>query len=549
MPAFPSQDQKQDGELPEFPMTGPFGGVQSEMPNSMIEKFGFLDTQNVLLRLGKLQARPTYFSIPISDGPAMFNPVGMGDFFDINGVRAQYLFLLSNPLTVLTPHYYNTINKDFEPLTGPGLPVGISAATAVVNNKLCFASLSNNLIPNSQVMLYDNQTTTYYLSSVNSPQPLVMFELAYHLMTANCVPAGGGQQQTQLYQWSGVGDPTDWTSFSAGQNNILNDLGPALGGIKLGQYGFGYHSKGVIQIVPTGVGTAPFAFYPVQNAKMCGLYCPKSLDKFILQGVECSIYVGPDNVYVWNQTSLSSIGDMPLSGRSRIGARQRIFADILEAIRVFSIFGVFAFTTTTLNGVPFNAYWLFCPNGTNFVCWVFNFDEFNWTRLVFDQRPTCTGSFVYSDSSLGQQPGDPQETIGVGFSNNNTKAFTVGYIDFNQPPSETSMYVTSGDYIFDDRRHKHTLKKYRLVATDTSLTPVTYTISITNERGVTVTQPVTTGGTNSNKDMSYILPFSVTGLRLSWQISAPAGSPVAIVEFAPIVDIGGEQRSGSVDGN
>jgi hypothetical protein len=545
LPAFPNQGQTQIGELPEFPMTGPFGGVQSEMPDSMIEKYGFKDVQNVLFRLGKIQARPTYQTIPYTNPTNVFGPVAMGDFFDLNGVRAQYLFFLS-PVGLggtVNPYYYNTVANNFQPLTGAALPSSSSVATAILNNKLCFAVISPNGTPVSQIYLYDNQSTTYTLSSANSPQPTLMFELATHLMTANIVPAGGGQRQTQTYIWSGAGDPTDWTSFSSGQNNLLNDLGPAVGGVKLGTQGFGYHIKGVMQIIPTGNGAAPFAFQPVMNARMCGLYCPRTLDKFILQGVECSIYVGPDNVYVFNQSSLMPIGDAPAQGRVRLGARQRIFADILAATPPG---GPFAFTTTTLNGVPFNAYWLFCPSATNFVCWVFNFDEFNWTRLVFNQKPTCAGSFVYSSAGVGQQIGDPQETIGIGFFNTQNQN-AVGYIDFNQPPSETLAYVTSGDHIFDDRRHKHSIKKFRLAATDNGA--VTYTITMTNESGVSVNQSVATGGANDGKDSTYIIPFSITGLRVFWQITAPAGSPVAIVEFAPIYDYSGEQRSGTVDGN
>jgi hypothetical protein len=553
MPNFRSRPEEAPSEeLLEFPITGPFGGVQSEMPNSMVEKYGFVDLQNVLCRLGQMQARPTYQTLAFASSQLVGPPLGMGDFYDINGKRNQYLFMTDGGTGNLDVLYYNESALQFQDLTGPNLGPAIAVARAVVNQELLFAPVAAPGVPSAQIQVYNAQTTTYALVSANAPSATVLFELGYHLMAANYIPSGGGQQQTQGYIWSGVGDPTDWLSFSSGSNNLLNDLGPTVGGQKLGQYGFGYHNKGIVQIIPTGLGAAPFAFYPIVNTRMCGLFCPYSLDKVIIGGVECGIYVGADNVYIWNQTSSIPIGDAPVSGsRTRVGARQRIFADIRNSLIAFGPFSgmntVFGFVTTQLNGVPFNAYWLFCPSVTTNICWVYNFDEGNWTRLVFDQRPTCAGPFVFSNSVLASLEGDPQETIGIGFFNGASSVGSVGYIDFTQPPSETTMYVTSGQHIFNDRRHKSTVKKFRLVATDNGA--VTYTITLTNESGVTVTQEIATGGDGDGEDRSYIVPFTITGLRIKWQLSAPNGSPLSIVEFAPIYDVGGEQRSGTVDGN
>jgi hypothetical protein len=552
VPQLRDRREAESEELLEFAMTGPFGGIQSEMPNSMIEKYGFVDLQNVMLRLGQMQARPTYSSIPFVTSQLVGAPIAIGDFYDLNGRRQQYLFFTDGGTGGTDVAYYNTTAQEWNLLTGPNIGPNIAIARAVVNNQLLFAPVSAPGEPGAQIQTYNAQTTTYSLVSSNAPSAVVLFELGDHLMAANIVPAGGGQQETQTYMWSGVGDPTDWTSFSSGSNNLLNDLGPAVGGLKLGQYGFGYHLKGIVQIVPTGNGAVPFAFYPIQNAKMCGLYCPYTLDKVVLAGVECSVYVGVDNVYLWNQTSAMPIGDAPVSGgRVRTGARQRIFADIKASLLTFGAFSglntVFGYVTTQLSGVPYTAYWLFCPTNTSNVCWVYNFDEQNWTRFVFDQRPTCAGSFVFANPNLIALQGDPQETIGIGFFNQTLGVGSAAYLDFTLAPCESSMYVSSGDHIFSDRRHKNSVKKYRLVATDNG--PVTYTITLTNESNVSVTQEIATGGLFNGKDRSYIIPFSITGLRINWQLSAPNGSPLSIVEFAPIYDVGGEQRSGSVDGN
>jgi hypothetical protein len=113
--------QKDQSELPEFPLTGPFGGIQSELPPEKIERLGFHDVVNMLFYKGECRVRPQANFLPLQ--PASLNPgirimdlvgtiadqtwspaslrlstglvepwMGVADFFNVNGNRLQVAF-------------------------------------------------------------------------------------------------------------------------------------------------------------------------------------------------------------------------------------------------------------------------------------------------------------------------------------------------------------------------------------------------------------------------------------------------------------------------
>jgi hypothetical protein len=356
-------------------------------------------------------------------------------------------------------------------------------------------------------------------------------------MTSNVLVIAVGLK-AQRYQWSGAGDPTDWVSFSAGISDQLTDLGPAYGLLKLGQYGFGFHPNGFLQIIPTGIGSNPFAFIPLAG----GAIGPKavfSLQKINIGGLDCGLFVGPDNVYIFNQTSLLPIGDTPIGQRRRLGARQRIIADVLVS---GSLGGTRSYVSRSPGGSPYLTYMLLCQKSavdpTLCPLWIHNFDEENWTRWIFNKVPVALGDFVLNPGSFVP---DQLDRIGISFLDG-----TVGYIDFGQAGSETSFIIKSGKCIFGDRRHRHTNKKFRLAFTDKG--SISWTLTLTNEAGQTAQQTATLG-TNSGDDLTYVFSVPLPGLRIQWTLTAPAGSQFAVVECAPMFDVSGEQRGGTADGN
>jgi len=309
---------------------------------------------------------------------------------------------------------------------------------------------------------------------------------------------------------------------------------------------FRHHQWGIVQIQPTGIGLAPFYFTPIANSNI-GNIVPRSLDHFNRDGVECAAYVGKDNVYIFNQSSVIPIGDMPLDGKRRIGARSRIFADLYSG----NPLNAYSYVTQAINGQVFNAYWLIIPNIRT---WVYNFDENNWTDFSYNGTQTVAGLFFkntgiriidlvgrildQSWSPVTINAANPLDGFAIGYNNGQ-----IAYIDFTNY-SEIAASITSGKHIFKDRRHKHTVKKFRLTVQDQGA--VTYTIVISNDKGYSETQVVTLGS-GTGDSISTILGFNVTGLRITWTCSVAAGQPGAVIEFCPMFDVSGEQRGGTID--
>ena len=142
---------------------------------------------------------------------------------------------------------------------------------------------------------------------------------------------------------------------------------------------------------------------------------------------------------------------------------------------------------------------------------------------------------TWSPATLQQN--NPFQGFLLGFNDG-----TAGYVDFTNY-SEVAASITSGKVLFKDRRHEKTVKKFRLSFIDFG--PATYTITLTNNKGQTEAHSFTLGS-GSGDVLSYVQEFNISGLRIQYNVSVPAGTPTAIVELAPMYDIGGEQRCGSI---
>jgi hypothetical protein len=535
LPASRDRDQLRSEEQNEIALTGAFGGIQSDMAISMIEDYGFESCQNIAFRFGEAFNRPTYVSLP-SLGIGEYG-LNFATFWDSLGLRQQLLFTNARVLQWSGTAFNNLAGPTIFPLVAPS-PFAVS----VLNYKLCFSNGGPiNTVP---VYLFDPQANpgVYTLSSVNAQAPFNMTEIGLHLMTSGVNVSGTGFKP-QRYQWSGAGDPTDWTSFSSGINDYVADLGPAYGLTKLGQYGYGYHPNGILQVIPTGIGTAPFAFYPLAGANI-GPTAVYSKQKIVIDGIDTDIFVGPDNIYSFNQSSMTAIGNAPIGQRRYVGARKFIMQDVAQS---GPFYGTRSYVSHSPGASPYLAYYLLCiKSATNpALCplWIYNFEEENWTRWIFNAVPNCFGDFSLLVNTFVPDQGDK---IGVAFNNGGGSPGTLGWIDFNQAGSETSYSITSGKCIYKDRRHKNTTKKFRLVFTD--LGSITWTLTVVNEAGTTQQQSVTLG-TGSGDDLSYIFNFNITALRLQWTLTAPSGAQFGLVEVAPMYDTTGEQRCGVIDGN
>jgi len=278
-----------------------------------------------------------------------------------------------------------------------------------------------------------------------------------------------------------------------------------------------------------------------------GTIAPYSLARIDDSGRELAVYLGLDNVYVFDGTSVASIGDMPIDNRRRIGARSRILTDVSAG----SVGKVYGFCTYSLSGQVFRAYWLVIPGVS---VWVYNFDESNWTQFTYNKTISSIGEFfknaairiidlvgtiqaqTWTPATL--QMNNPFMGFLLGFNDG-----TAGYVDFSNY-SEIPASITSGKLIYGDRRHKKTVKKFRLSFIDLGST--SFTISLSNEQMQTKSFTFVVGS-GSGDVLNYIQEFNLPGLRFQYTVSVPALSPTAIVELAPIWDMGGEQRGGLLE--
>ena len=524
MPSFADRmKQLASEELPEAPITGPFGGVQSELAPTQIETLGFLNTDNMIFRLGRAALRPGFTDLGTLGEPIL----GSANFFDSVGDEHQ---------VVMTPtKLYKFASGAFTEITGAGFTGSATQRFAwdVLNYKLCFSQGAD------KIWSWDGLAAGYVQTSVSAPAARYMAEIGLHLVAVD-------GSYPQRYIWSAAGDPTDWTSLTSGLNDNVSNLGPINGLMKIGQYGFGFHQKGILQIVPTGVGLSPFNFFPIINTRQ-SVAAPYSLQRYDDQGMEFAVFLGVDNVYIFNGTSIMPIGDSPLDGRRRIGARTQILQDVLTA-GLANCYGAISYT---ISGNAFRAYWLLVPPNR---IWVYNFDEGNWTRFTYGSKINTVAPFVkqtvirimdlvgtiqdQSWSPATLNPNNPFLGFLLGFDSG-----VPGYVDMTNL-SEVAGNVTSGQIMFGDRRHKHTIKKFRIAFVDRG--SATYSLTISNEQGISQTRSFTLGS-GSGQELSYVLPFSITGLRFIWTLNVAAETPGELVEFAPIYDVAGEQRGGILE--
>src|SRR5208337_1642737 len=246
MPSLQDRSQVRSEELYEAALTAPFGGIQSELPLSEIEAYGFADVNNFILRKGAAYVRPGWTALPPLPAPANEPYLAIADFYNVNGAQIQ---------CVITPtRLLQFVTGGWTQITGPAFG-GTSAqlfSWDVINYKLCFSQGVD------KIWVWDGIAATYSQVSANAPPARYLAEVGLHLFAVN-------PTFPNRYYWSGIGDPTDWVGFTAGLNDIVNNLGPINGILKLGQYGYGFHQKGIMQIIPTGIGTAPFAFVSMIN--------------------------------------------------------------------------------------------------------------------------------------------------------------------------------------------------------------------------------------------------------------------------------------------
>jgi hypothetical protein len=619
-------------ELPEYPFVGPFGGFNSEVSIDKIGRSGFAQIQNVLFRKSQALILPAFVPLSSPSGePIMgiadfFNVNGVRQFvvwtptkmyiqvgsgwtqilgassFAVLGAVTTGTFLANESVTQANTNATGVLVGTV-PSGGPMTIValtGAASATDVWTGVTSLATFTPTTTPTATAALLTGTTsqfftwdvvgyklyfsqqkdvvqvwdglTVYYspASSVAVPAKYIC-ELDFHLLAANTIETGalGPVPAPNRIHWSGIGDGTDWTSFSAGQADLFNGLGPINGLARIYQYGYAFQQWGITQVVPTGIGTSPFEFISM-GSRAKGSILPYGVASF---GEIVACYVGKDNIYLFDGTQSNPIGSRPMDGnpRSYVGARARIFADLFGA-DLTSVSGIIV---TSVNGYDYESYWLFIPSLNK--AWIYHFDEQNWTQIFFN-----TGQLVGPAGIFFTPSGEPRIEDLVGtiaaqtwspdtltntnaldtFAISDANANSVSLLNFNTPgtaPTSGSInandgwYIKSGQLEFDDPRHNHAMKSVRVSMIDYSA--ITVSFRFTNEFGQQATWPVADGsnattnvysltyGTGSGATLKMIIPVALQGKYITWEMSGPQGVGWGMSEITPIFDVGGETQN------
>ena len=525
-------------ELSEYPFLGPFGGIQSEVSLDKIGLTGYQEVQNVMFRKSQMRTFPGFTSLTVPSPGEII--IGIGDFFDVKGARH---------LVVWTP------TKMFQFSAGTWTQVtGVLTGNTsqfmqwdVVGYKIYFSQQKDI------VWVWDGIAANFSQASGSAVPAKYLCEIGFHLVIANTIEGGIGAPNR--VRWSGIGDGTDWTSFSSGQNDLFNGLGPINGLCRIYQNGYAFQQWGITQIIPTGVGLAPFQFISM-GSRAKGSILPYGVASF---GEIVAAYVGKNDVYVFDGTESINIGSKPIDGNRRLGARSRIFSDLFVALQT----NIFGFILSSANGNDYESYWLFIP-GLN-KAWVYHFDEGSWTQEFFNANQ-LVGPVGVAPLSNAPRWLDlvgtwiAQSSTWAAFSNANqldtmaisdATAQTIDYFNFgavNAAPTAGSINANDGFYLksgllnFDDPRHYHTVKKIRFEFIDYQ--NITVSIRVSNEYGQQELKTVTYG-TGSGLTIPQVLSFSIPGKFITYEVSGPKNTNWGCSEITAVYDVGGEIQGGT----
>lgn len=499
---------------------GPFGGVQSECALVQIESDGFQDAVDVMFYDRSLFPRP---GLSYKPSPTTTPIQAVFDFFDSTGNRH------SGVIANQSLYIWNSAGQTWNQITGTLSNVTGPYSWTVVAGKLLF---SNGV---DVVQSWDGSAATFAAVSPNAVPAFHLGELGNHLIA--CPTIEGGAYAPQRLRWTGAGDPTDWTSFDSGIVDLFNDLGPINGYRKIYQQGYVFQQWGIVQMSLTGNADQPFYFVPL-SSKQKGLYYPWTLSG----SGEFAIYVGKDNVYLFNGSSSEPIGDAPLAARTWLGARDRILADLYSSPSGTQAYGFYLPSTRSHE---YETYWLIIPGSST---WVYGLKEGNWTRYTWNPSTAQVASTFYDigslriidligpisaqtfqmDSLTGQNPSD---SFAIGFSDG-----SIGMFDFGTLLDRTWSLAT-GTLAFGDTRHSKDIRRIRLCLEP--YTNVTFTISATNEQGQNQTQTFSIPASPGNTQYQ-VFPFHFPGIYTVITFSGPSGQNFRLSEIAIGFNIGKE---------
>lgn len=350
--------------------TGPFKGINSNLPENMIDPSYSPSFSNFILKNGEIRTRPRQsFGIPgTPDGGTMSF---LSSFLDSNGV-VHTVTTTSNGLWQLNPSWRTNPKRAWNlvgPFTiQPGPTIPVSHWTFL--NKFYWTNGGINL------WFWDGITSGFNsVGPVTTGPPAVtagafyLGELGARLILLNTVE-GRGLVTTnfpQRVRWSPSGLPSIWdptVNIGAGFNDEIDVPDGITGFLTIGRTGFIFRVNGVTEINLNGSGTNPFDFNHLwASDRGIGNIYPYSIAGY-----------GPIGMFISNE----EIYLLSLGGFKKIGgvARDSVMNDLAVATStpVATIFPYYQ------RNYIYTTYMITIPMGHGSIVWTYSIEDESWQR-------------------------------------------------------------------------------------------------------------------------------------------------------------------------
>jgi hypothetical protein len=387
---------------------GPFSGLDTMHPETMISDKASPSLSNFMLRNAELRSWPAFVvQYPGVTGGVLFQ-LGISSFFDINGVyhvvtwadvnlyqfnpallpASPWVGMVGAPanMEINTVSYrtfansiYYTVVPEFNSIVRPFLAYwdGL-AATPVFTQTFSDASVSLSI---AGISLTDSPTVGGSLPggpTIIGPMAIggmYLGELNNQLILANVWVRDQGNGKLYNYNnliwWSANGLPLQWDptqNTSAGFNAFLDVPDQITGFATLGIAGYIFRTNGITQMTPTGSAIIPWEFdHMWASDHGIGNVLPFS----IAQYGPTAVFVAEDNVY-----SLSVTNAQPIGGT----ARDSIYTDIAKCLAQGGNMRPYASIVPKYkSGYIYLTYNLLIPFLGFIRMYVYSFEDKNWS--------------------------------------------------------------------------------------------------------------------------------------------------------------------------
>lgn len=390
----------------EITYKAPYGGIHTQLPETLINKSFSPNLDNVTLRNGEIRSRPALRYL--FNAPAGAIVLGITSFLSNGGGLHTVLMTTIGCYEIQPNSFVNgnvQINSPWTLIPQSTRWHSTIVSYLVSRGVLYMTQGTDQTVGFAHVSAWDglatDMITDIAFSGSNNPPLSTDFtygayfigEMAGHIILAFTMEgSSSGSYSTfpQRIRWSstpfniwgsnnpptgfGTGLGTAGATFdptinqTAGQADITGTSDWITGLMILGQVGYIFRQYGITQISPTGNGSAPFEFDHLWAAKN-GIGNVHFYT--IAQYGSTGIFISTENIYQVSPSTFNAIGG---------GARDLIMADLTLASSTPS-----AIITPALNlGFTYLTYQLFIPmvdaNGQYVRVYVYSLEDQNWMR-------------------------------------------------------------------------------------------------------------------------------------------------------------------------